>query len=260
MPQLNCSEAREVLGAYALGALDGVELDAVEQHLAVCADCSVALAEHQQTVGALALATTPVEPSRETRERLLASARVDAAPAPVLPAPTPLTGVRRRQAPSWALPLLSTAAVLLIVGVGVLGVLLTRAIDERDRAISTAELLSTYVSAGGHVVTLKTQPVSLYQPYNGKGSLLTAPGRDPVVVVVGCPKSGDYLTYWVWFGKGQQRVAAGKLTVGEDGSGWIALKSGASLAEFDTIGVTIELDNRQREDVLVAPLTETSIN
>jgi hypothetical protein len=262
-PTLTCREVVDALGAYALGALDRDEIVAVEEHLTTCPACSLALAEQHRTVDALAGAIRPVEPSPDVRARLMAAARREPTISPVpLLAPVPITAAKKpaRSIPRWVLPAVSIAATLLLVGVGVLAVLLTRTIDQRDQAAETARLLSTYVSAGGQVVTLQAQPVSLYQSYNGKGSLLTAPGKDPVVVVAGCPESGDYLTYWVWFARGGERVPAGKLTVGGDGSGWIELDSGLSLSDYDTIGITIQTDKDQREDVLVAPLSASSVD
>jgi len=85
--------------------------------------------------------------------------------------------------------------------------------------------------------------------------LLTAPGKDPVVVVAGCPESGDKLTYWVWFEQDGERTRAGKLTVGDNGSGWLTLYPEQPLTEFDSIGITVQLEDDQREDVLVAPLS-----
>jgi hypothetical protein len=258
LPTLRCSEVLDALGAYALGALDLDELDAVDHHLSDCPSCPVSLAEHARTVDALTFEVQPAEPSAATKERLFASAGLTPSVLLALPEPDSIVdarNTRRRKIPAWVLPVVSVAATLLLVGVGVLAVLLARTLDQRDDATTTAELLSTYVSAGGHVVTLQAQPVSLYASYDGKGSLLTAPGKDPMVVVAGCPKSGDYLTYWVWFAKNGKRVPAGKLTVGGDGSGWITVDGNLNMADYDTIGITIQIQNDQREDVLVAPLT-----
>ena len=90
--------------------------------------------------------------------------------------------------------------------------------------------------------------------------MLTAPGKDPVVVVAGCPESGDKLTYWVWFEQDGERTRAGKLTVGDNGSGWLTLYPEQPLTEFDSIGITVQMENDQREDVLVAPLSDEQPN
>jgi len=261
--ELNCSEVVDSLGAYALDALDSDEREVIDAHLAVCPACSVALAEFTRTADALAFAVVPIQPSPELRARVMTSAGLsgvrESEPEPVSIAAAREAKAKRR-APAWLLPVVSAAAAVLLVAVGVLGVALAKMVDQRDDAATTAQMLSTYVSAGGNVVTLQAQPVSLYSSYDGKGSLLTAPGKDPVVVVAGCPKSGDYLTYWVWFSKDGKRVAAGKLTVGGDGSGWIALDDNLSLADFDTIGITIKVQDDKSEDVLVAPLSDSSVS
>jgi hypothetical protein len=262
VPSLSCDEVRDSLDAYALGAVDPDELDAIEEHLALCPECRNVLARALQTVEALALAVHPVEPSQGARERLLATA--SETPAPVSVEPIPIDIARSRRATGrlgrLLLPAMSVAAALLLVGVGVLGVLLNRALEERDDARSTAQMLSTYVSAGGQVVTMQAQPASIYKSYKGQGSLLMAPGMEPVVVVAGCPESGDFLTYWVWFARGNERTPAGKLTVGDDGSGWMTLDPDLPLAEFDTIGITVVLADDAREDVLVAPLKQETVN
>jgi hypothetical protein len=254
---ISCDDVLASLGAYALGIVDPDEAADIEEHLTTCASCRAALAREQETVGALALAVEPAPPSAEARNRLLAA--VAEIPATELAEPTALDTVRAGRASSWRqklLPLAAAAAVLLLIAVGALGVRLNRAIDQRDNARSTSQLISTYVSSGGRVVTMTAQDSSISKYYKGQGSLLIAPGMEPMVVVAGCPESGDWLTYWVWFAREGQRTRAGKLIVGEDGSGWLALSPDQPLSEFDTIGITVELDNDAREDVLVAPLSD----
>jgi hypothetical protein len=255
---LSCEEVEASLGAYALGVLDADEVVAVEEHVATCPSCRQRLMTELQTVEALALAVAPVEPSPSVRDRLLKAA----ATTPTLALREPISiddereARRSKRLSRWALPAVSVAAVLLLIGVGVLGVLLQRATDERDESRSVAQLLSTYISSGGQVVTLNAQPVSIYENYQGQGSLLTAPGKEPVVVVAECPESGDKLTYRVWFSREGERTPAGKLTVGDDGSGWLTVNPDLMLNQFDTIGITVVLENGGREDVLVAPLSQ----
>jgi hypothetical protein len=257
VPSLTCDDVLASLGAHALGVLDSDEADAIDEHLANCRACREEYAIELRTVEALALAVPPAQPSAEARARLLAAAA--ASPAPAVPEPTSIDTARTRKRTSvstrWVLPLVSAAAVLLLIGVSSLGVLLNRTIDQRNEARSAAQVLSSYVSSGGQVVTFEAQDASIYQKYKGQGSLLTAPGKEPVVVVAGCPKSGDFLTYWVWFSRDGKRTPAGKLTVGGDGSGWLTLNTNQPLSSFDTIGITVQLHDDSREDVLIAPLS-----
>ena len=252
--ELTCEEVLDSLGAYALGAIDGDEIAAIEVHLVECTRCRTEVNQHFVTVGSLAGAVRRVSPP--ARRGVAGGApRPAATPTPIGAArrirmgAQPIGAIRR-----WILPAVSVAAALLLVGVGVLGVLLSRAIDERDSALYSTTMLSDYASADGQRVTLLSQPVSEYEEYEWQGSLLTAPGKRPVVVVAGCPKSHKYFTYWVWFSKEGERTPAGKLTVRSDGSGWLYLNQDVELSQFDTIGITVVLEEDKKQDVLVAPL------
>ena len=51
---LSHSELEELLGAYALDAVDGDERDAVELHLRECPRCRAEVADHREVAAALA--------------------------------------------------------------------------------------------------------------------------------------------------------------------------------------------------------------
>lgn len=61
----------ELLPAYAIGALDGEDLRALETHLQGCERCRAALAEWRRETEALALSAPPIAPAEITRARLL---------------------------------------------------------------------------------------------------------------------------------------------------------------------------------------------
>jgi anti-sigma-K factor RskA len=70
---------RELIEAYALGALDANERTALEAHLASgCLECAKALEEARLVVTQLAYLAPPAEPSDMLRARVLQSARADA--------------------------------------------------------------------------------------------------------------------------------------------------------------------------------------
>jgi anti-sigma-K factor RskA len=71
---------RELIEAYALGALDANERAALEAHLASgCPECAKALEEARLVVTQLAYLAPPAEPSELLRARVLRSVRADAA-------------------------------------------------------------------------------------------------------------------------------------------------------------------------------------
>lgn len=114
-PRDHSARYDELLPAYALGALDGEELREIEEHIATgCPECRRQIPLWQSDLEALAASVDPVEPSAETRERILrlADGPRSVAPTPFPAAPRPLPA--RSQPPRW---LALAAAVLLAVAV-----------------------------------------------------------------------------------------------------------------------------------------------
>ncbi|MGB7284076.1 MAG: anti-sigma factor [Candidatus Acidiferrum sp.] len=75
----NCDQYRELIEAYALGALDPEERAALEAHLATgCADCSKAVEEARWLVSQLAYAAPEAAPSDMLKGRLLQTVRAEA--------------------------------------------------------------------------------------------------------------------------------------------------------------------------------------
>jgi hypothetical protein len=73
---------RELIEAYALGALDEQERDGFEAHLATgCADCAKALAEARWVTSQLAYLAPSVEPSDMLKARLVRTVRAEASAA-----------------------------------------------------------------------------------------------------------------------------------------------------------------------------------
>ena len=81
---------KEMIPARALSALDAAEERALNEHLENCAECRKELEDWQATAASLSLATEPVEPSPQVRERILSEVRKDRSSAPeVIPFKTP---------------------------------------------------------------------------------------------------------------------------------------------------------------------------
>ncbi len=131
-PRLNAlqdAEMRDLLGAFALGAVNDEEAAAVRAYLARNAEAREELAELMAGVDALALTAEPMEPPASLRGRIAEAVREDAAivpPAPPIvpyraPAQAPPTPIRRT-APVWSLatPWAAAAAALLLIAAGLL--------------------------------------------------------------------------------------------------------------------------------------------
>ena len=53
-PTMNCQQAAELLGAYALDAVEPDETDHVTRHIGECPRCASEVAAHRDTIGLLA--------------------------------------------------------------------------------------------------------------------------------------------------------------------------------------------------------------
>lgn len=119
-------ELRELLGPYALDAVDIDEADALDAHLTGCASCRAELRELTEVAGLLGSADT--EPPPEIWERI--SAQLGAtAPAPLRALPAPRVTPTRR----WAM-LAAAAVIVLVAGLASLGVVALHQQHQLDRA------------------------------------------------------------------------------------------------------------------------------
>jgi negative regulator of sigma E activity len=125
---------RDLLGAFALGAVDAEEAAAVRAHLTTCAECQAEMAELWLAVDSLPNTIEPMEPPPVLRNRIAAAIAAEAAsslaprarsspePAPAIapapPAPEPI----RKPASFWsrATPWAAAAAILLLLSAGLL--------------------------------------------------------------------------------------------------------------------------------------------
>jgi anti-sigma-K factor RskA len=129
---------RDLLGAFALGAVDADEAAMVRAHLATCAECQAEMAELWLAVDSLPNTIEPMEPPPALRDRIAAAVMAEAAspaPAPLAPsaapAPEPVPSTApappvpepiRRPASFWsrATPWAAAAAILLLLSAGLL--------------------------------------------------------------------------------------------------------------------------------------------
>jgi anti-sigma factor RsiW len=107
-PHRDCGDE---LAAYALGALEPAEAEAVRAHLETCAACRDELAALQQVVDTLPLSAPAHRTPARVRRRVLAEVHGRA---------TPDRAARRWVLAGWARPALAAAAILLVAAFVVL--------------------------------------------------------------------------------------------------------------------------------------------
>jgi anti-sigma-K factor RskA len=168
------AEARDLLGAFALGALNAREAAAVREHLATCADCQAEIAQLWFSVDALPELIEPMEPPPGLRDRISAAILAESATPQTPPAPIPIAQPAPAAAPpaperrlaepirpaAWwskATPWVAAAAIMLLVSGGLLAWNLR--LQQQIAAVPTPETIAlvpgeTAPDASGQVTYL----------------------------------------------------------------------------------------------------------
>jgi anti-sigma-K factor RskA len=148
---------RDLLGAFALGAVDADEAAAVREHLATCAECQVEIAGLWAAVDSLPGLVEPMDPPPALRDRIAAAIMAEPASAPATPGSAPAapmsipaiapvettSGTIRKPASFWsrATPWAAAAAILLLLSAGLL-VWNLRLQEQVRQAVPVAETIA----------------------------------------------------------------------------------------------------------------------
>jgi hypothetical protein len=241
---VTCDQARELLEAYALGALEPGERARVEEHLSSCEDCAALVAEYSEVLAglpdALALASRLQLPEA-IKQRLVA--RIEAgATGPARPQSSPAPGRSRRRgvrrllvfagAAVFALALASTAA-------------LSFALDhERQLKERFAGLLDQREVVLDVVDGRGTERAFLRSPIEGStayGKLFTNPRSRDVVVMTGrLPKPGEGERYRVLLTTGATTRSPGTLQVNSKGFGLLVFEAPGPGPSYDAVRIVRE--------------------
>ena len=221
---------QDELEAYALGALDRADAERVAQHLAVCPSCRAEAATLAEVVDTLPETVTPREPRPVLRDRILAAARADTAPAR---APARQWSFGAVRAPRLALAALF-ASVIVLGAADIEAYQRTAAITaERDDFYALIESMrqggrewymagkDAFATAGG----------TLYDP--------RADGKQPFVLFHDLPPiaSGKVLTVWLVSPDSTWARAA---TFHPNGKDIQAVRINMEVSGFDRCAVTLE--------------------
>lgn len=214
--ELRHTEIEDLLGVFALDALDADERDAVGQHLPTCARCRAEVEEHRE-VAAL-LAHSGAAAPEGLWDRIASSLEdqppdLDLLPSPFLPRAGPdqaVAPVPVRQ--SWQTRVAGTVIAAAAVVIVVLGVQMAQQderLDEMAEVLALDALERAYQAAEG---TLGSKVVDM-KSFDGSidtEAVVTADGRG-YLRATGLPELGDGRTYQLWGDTGAQRVSLGLL-------------------------------------------------
>jgi anti-sigma-K factor RskA len=244
----------ELLPAYAIGALDGEDLRALESHLPGCGRCREALRGWQLETEALALAAGPVVPAETTRARLLRAIDADVARV-AAPGPAVAGRGRLRSAGWWV----AAAALALAVWAGAeQRALREQVIRLRGESAAVAarldQVTSELDSTRGELARLRLASEILSTPDlrpvvlaglsdapAAVGHSFVNPGeRRALFNAYKLPPAPAGKTYQLWFIADGKAVSAGTFDVDAQGHAQLVVESVAPPETIQAWAVTIE--------------------
>jgi anti-sigma-K factor RskA len=247
----------ELLPAYALGALDGAELRELEEHLATgCPECRRELDLWQGDLEELAATVTPLQPSEETRRRILRLSGGGEATAARFPQAAEARPARR--IPRWlALPI--AALLALTVWSGVRQARLT---GENERLRAERELLSEKIAGldrelavtrddarrMAETLSIITAPQSRTVQLAGLGPTPGAVGHafvDPrshraIFYAFDLPAPAPGKTYQLWWIAAGRPASAGTFDVDQHGHARLQVSGVEDVDDIQAWAVTVE--------------------
>jgi anti-sigma-K factor RskA len=211
----------ELIPAYAVGATDANETQAVEDHLRVCAACRD-LANDYRGLGddllfAAPLASAPVGLTEDLRKKLNAASAA---------APKRSGWLDWLRKPAFALGALALVALVLtnVYWAGRVGALERQATE--FAALTQADGITLSVADG----QTHADGVIYAQP-DSKVALLC---------VYALPQLEPGKTYQAWLVEDGRRVSAGTFDVNADGYGALLIQAGRPVNEYQQVGITVE--------------------
>ncbi len=253
---MTCDDVRDLAPAFALGALEPEQAQAVREHLATCTEPHPEIAAFAEVVPVLAESIKQVEPPAALRERIMAAAAADLAaeapaPATSVPcaasAPTSATSAppisidaaraertARRPILTWVA---GTAAVVAIVALGAWNISLRSDLDASRAYQAHVDAVLTEAAQPGSTSVVLTSPDD---PTRGGLAVVGKAGTMTVVVRGLTPTTGDSV-YEAWVIAPKHAPAPiGSFTVGEDGTGYMNGGPIPSISGPMTIALTHE--------------------
>jgi hypothetical protein len=246
-----CEQIREMIEAYALGALDTPDQAMVETHLAECPICRQLLKEYAELVNALPQAValaSPLQPPDSLKGRVLQSLET-------APRPTPATSVPKKSQQTLPRPkfpwgrtrtLIIAAAVLLIVVLLGWSVQLSVALA-RERALRAefANLVDQQEVVLEVIDSNKTTRRVLLPPEEGSsdayGKLFTRSDLPHVVAMAArLPQPPVGQAYHLWLTRAGQTRLAGVMKVNEQGFGLLVFDASHNDPVYDSAQLTLQ--------------------
>ena len=240
---MNHDEVAELLGAYALDAVEPDEIDAIEEHLRTCPRCRDELRAHREVVGVLAYAGQ--EAPEGLWDRVAAHIHEPAAPEgserPVRLLPMTASAARA-PAPSRRVPaVMSAVAAAAVVVVALLGLDVARLqsrTNHLSHEVSTITAGPTMADVTRALATPGARSVRLSAPAGGGATLeaVILPGGQGYLYASKLSPLSPLQTYQLWGVVGAQQISYG--LIGPDPATVTPFRAGS---EVGALAVTEEV-------------------
>lgn len=204
-------QVAELLGAYALDAVEGDEREAVELHLRECRACQIEVAEHRDTISFLGPA--PLRAPDGLWDRIAGS--LEESPPPLeMPPVAPLSAERARRRSTggrWKIGVAAAAAAV----VAVIGSLSYRVVDDvrridRMEAEAPAGRLDAAISAARDDPSARQVEMRTGDGRLAAEAFVLADGTG-YLVPTDLPAIGPERTYQLWAVVGPSKISVGVL-------------------------------------------------
>ncbi len=237
MSGMSQEETRTLLGAYALGALDKSERNAVEAQLQASAELRAELAEHQRALSRL----TQAEPQLELPTAMKADlfTRIGASPI-TPPQPKSKAGLWESLTRGIAVPRFALAAAVLVAALGV-GGLGYRVVQLSNQRAAQRQALDLITDTSAVSVKLKARPAApnatgriRYKPNSNIGILET--WDLPVL------EANRIYQLWLVYPDNTRDTGAMFKIVSEDGTATVLIMAPRPFGTYTNFGISIEPD------------------
>jgi anti-sigma-K factor RskA len=206
-------ELKELIAAYALGAVPPEEIRVIRAHILSCEECMAEADGYMDAAGALALAVDPVELPAGFEDRVLAAVREDRR--------APVPEVRRRR--RWSLgPVLAAGTV----AVALFAVLTAGLLDARSDLSQHEGVLAALLHGDGIEVE-----------GSGAAGRMVPTREGGVFAVAGLPNAPEEHIYQLWLIEDGEPESAGTFEVRD---GISILETDLSPEGADAVAVTLE--------------------
>jgi anti-sigma-K factor RskA len=247
---MSCEQIREMIEAYALGALDAPDQAMVETHLAECAACRQLLNEYAEMVNALPQAValaSPLQPPDSLKARVLKSLETAPPLTPAASAPKKSQPTFPRPKSWWRIrPLAAAALTLLIVVLLGWSVQMSVALA-RERALRAefANLVDKQEVVLEVIDSSKTTRRVLLPLEKGSsdayGKLFTRSDLPHVVAMAArLPQPPPGQAYHLWVISAGQTHLAGVMKVNEQGFGLLVFDADRNGPVYDSAELTLQ--------------------